>query len=123
MKSVLGFLPAAALLLGLALAGLPATAQQAAQQALRPPKPASPPAIAAAKEILQMKNATAMYAGRRARHRRADQGHADPQANLNYQKDLNEVAPIVAQKLDRQGEARSATAWRRSMPTSSPSRN
>ena len=81
----------AGLALGLAFANAAAGAQQAAAPA------ASPAAIAAAAEILVMKNASAMY------------GNAVPnivqqtkdqllQTNLNYQKDLNEVAVIVAQK-------------------------
>ena len=57
MKSVFRILPAAGLALALAMAALPAAAQQAAA----PPKAASPTAIAAAKEILAMKNASAMY--------------------------------------------------------------
>ena len=55
----------AGLVMGLALAGAPAHAQQpAAKQAAPAPtlKPASPAALAAAKEILTMKNANAMYA-------------------------------------------------------------
>jgi uncharacterized protein len=91
MKSFSQFLSAAGLALGLALTGVPAGAQVPAKQA-------SPAAVAAAKEILAMKNASAMYA------------NAVPsivqqakdvlvRANLNYQKDLNEVAVIVAQKL------------------------
>jgi uncharacterized protein len=90
MKSLSGILSAACLALGLALTALPAAAQQ--------PKPASPAAIAAAKEILTMKNASAMYAN-------AVPGLVQKtkdallQANLNYQKDLNEVAVIVAHKL------------------------
>jgi hypothetical protein len=98
MKSVLKFLPAATLVVGLALSAVPAMAQQAA-----PPK-ASPAAIAAAKEILTIKNAGAMYAG-------AVPGLVQKtkialtQQNLNYQKDLNEVAPIVEQQLaGRQNE-------------------
>jgi hypothetical protein len=95
MKSLSRILSAAGLALGLALAGAPAGAQQPAAPPL---KQASPAAIAAAKEILTMKNASAMYA------------NAGPnlvqqtkevllQNNLNYQKDLNEVAVIVAQSL------------------------
>ena len=90
MKSLSGILSAACLALGLALTALPAAAQQ--------PKPASPAAIAAAKEILMMKHADAMYAN-------AVPGLVQKtkdqllQSNLNYQKDLNEVAVIVAQKL------------------------
>jgi hypothetical protein len=97
MKRVLKFLPAATLAVGLVLSAAPAMAQSA------PPK-ASPAAIAAAKEILQIKNAAAMYAG-------AVPGMVEKtkgvlmQQNLNYQKDLNEVAPIVAQQLaGRQSE-------------------
>ena len=94
MKSVLRILPAAYLALGLALAGLPAGAQQA------PPalKQAAPAAIAAAKEILAMKNASAMYANAVPN---LVQQTKDVllQNNLNYQKDLNEVAVVVAQSL------------------------
>jgi hypothetical protein len=94
MKSVLKFLPAATLAVGLALAAAPAVAQQPAPAA---PK-STPAAIAAAREILQIKNAAAMYAN-------AVPGMVEKtkvaliQQNLNYQKDLNEVAPIVAQQL------------------------
>ena len=90
MKSLSGILSAACLALGLALTALPAAAQQ--------PKPPSPAAIAAAKEILELKKADAMYAN-------AVPGVVQQtkdallQTNLNYQKDLNEVAVIVAQKL------------------------
>jgi hypothetical protein len=102
MKRLSRTLSAAGLAMGLALAGVPAGAQQQAappkQQQPPPLKPASPAAIAAAKEILAMKNASAMYA------------NAVPnivqqtkevllQNNLNYQKDLNEVAVIVAQSV------------------------
>ncbi len=92
MKSLSRILSAAGLILGLALAGAPAGAQTAE-------KPASPAAIAAAKEILTMKNASAMYA---AAVPNIVQQTKDQllQSNLNYQKDLNEVAVIVAQKLN-----------------------
>jgi hypothetical protein len=90
---IAGRLVAAALVLatGWGLAVLPAKAQQ---------KPAAPSAAAIgyAKEILTMKNVGAMYA------------NAVPsvvqhtkdillQSNLNYQKDLNEAAVVVAQKM------------------------
>ena len=97
MKSLSRILSAAGLALGLALAGAPAWAQQPA--APPPPlKQASPAAIAAAKEIQAMKNASAMYANAVPN---LVQQTKDVllQNNLNYQKDLNEVAVIVAQKL------------------------
>jgi hypothetical protein len=93
MMSLARILSAAVLVLGLALAGLPAGAQQAA-----PLKPGSPAAIAAAKDILTMKNATAMYAS--AVPNIVEQTkNALIQSNLNYQKDLGEVAVIVAKSL------------------------
>ena len=93
MKSFARILSAAGLVLGLALTGVPAGAQQAP-----PLKPASPAAIAAAKEILAMKNASAMYASAVPNIVQKTKD-ALLQANLNYQKDLNEVAVVVAQKL------------------------
>ena len=101
MKSLSRILSAAGLALGLALTGVPAEAQQKNAPAAAPApaaKPASPAAIAAAKEILTMKNASAMYAN-------AVPGLVEQtkntlmQSNLNYQKDLNEVALIVAKNL------------------------
>ncbi len=62
------------------------------------PKPPTPAAIGYAKEILASKNVSAIYQG-------AVPGLVQRtkdvllQANLNYQKDLNEVAVIVAQRL------------------------
>ena len=94
MKSVLKIVPAACLAFALALGAAPATAQQQAAQ-LPPP---SPGAIAAAKEILTLKNASAMYAN-------AVPGMVEKVKatligqNLNYQKDLNELAPVVAKQL------------------------
>jgi hypothetical protein len=93
MKRLLRILSAAGLALGLALTGLPAGAQQPP-----PLKDASPAAIAAAEEILAMKNASGMYAN--AVPNIVQQTKETlMQSNLNYQKDLNEVAVIVAQKL------------------------
>jgi hypothetical protein len=97
MKSVFKMLPAAFVML--ALAGLPAGAQQAPGQAASPTlKPGTPAAMAAAREILAMKNAAAMYANAVPNivERTKD---TLLQSNLNYQKDLNEVAVIVAQRL------------------------
>ena len=90
MKSLSRVLSAAGLALGLVLAGIPAGAQQ--------PKAPSPAAIAAAKEILALKDVGRMYQ------------YAVPNVvaqtkdilvrnNLNYQKDLGEVAIVVAQNL------------------------
>jgi hypothetical protein len=77
----------------LAMAITAASAQAPAQL-----KPASPAAIAAAKEILVLKNASAMYASAVPNivQRTKD---SVIQNNLNYQKDLNEVAVIVAQTM------------------------
>jgi hypothetical protein len=99
MKIVFRILPVAgatlgmALGLGLALASPAAAQQPAAGQTL---KPGSPACMAGAREILAMKNAQAMYAG-------AVPGIVQQakdtlvQSNLNYQKDLNDVAVVVAQ--------------------------
>jgi hypothetical protein len=93
MKSVLKIVPAACLAFALVLGAVPATAQKQAAPAA--PSPAS---IAAAKEILTLKNASAMYAN-------AVPGMVEKVKatligqNLNYQKDLNELAPLVAKQL------------------------
>jgi uncharacterized protein len=101
MKSLSRILSAAGLALGLALTGAPADAQQKngpAAPSSAPLKPGSPAAIAAAKEILAMKNASAMYAN--AVPNLVEQTkNVLMQSNLNYQKDLNEVAVIVAKNL------------------------
>jgi uncharacterized protein len=98
MKSVFGIVAAAGLALGLALVSGPAAAQQPQQGAAPTLKPATPTCAAAAKEILTMKNAAAMYA--QAVPNIVTQTKDQlMQTNLNYQKDLNEVAVIVAQKL------------------------
>jgi hypothetical protein len=89
MKSLSKVLAAASLAVGLVFAG-GALAQQPAQP--------TPAAIASAKELLTLKHATAMYAN-------AVPGMVERtkttllQSNLNYQKDLNEVAVIVAKEL------------------------
>jgi|SRR5476651_2430147 uncharacterized protein len=101
MKYLSKVLAAAGLMMGLALAGVPAHAQQPAAKPAAPApglRPVSPAALAAAKEILTMKNANAMYAN--AVPNIVDQTkNALMQTNLNYQKDLNEVAVIVAKSL------------------------
>ncbi len=95
MKRLANIFSAAGLALGLALYGAPAGAQQPAAPPL---KQASPGAIAAAKEILAMKNANAIYASAVPNIVQKTKD-ALLQNNLNYQKDLNEVAVIVAQRL------------------------
>jgi hypothetical protein len=101
MKSLSRILSAAGLAMGLALTAIPAEAQQKnapAAPAATPLKAASPAALAAAKEILTMKNASAMYAN--AVPNLVEQTkNVLMQSNLNYQKDLNEVAIIVAKNL------------------------
>ena len=94
MKRLSRILSAASLVLGLALTGVPAGAQQ------QPPplKQASPAAMAAATEILTMKNASAIYANAVPNIVQQTKD-ALLRSNLNYQKDLNEVAVIVAQSL------------------------
>jgi uncharacterized protein len=99
MKSLSRILSAAGL--AVALTAVPAEAQQKAAPAAPATtqlKPGSPGAIAAAKEILAMKNAGAMYAN--AVPNLVEQTkNVLLQSNLNYQKDLNEVAVIVAKNL------------------------
>ncbi|KIZ36588.1 MULTISPECIES: DUF2059 domain-containing protein [Rhodopseudomonas] len=89
MKYLFNALFAAVIALGIAASGSQAQAQA---------KPPSPAALAAAKEILTMKNAAAMYASAVPNivQRTMD---ALLRNNLNYQKDLKEVALIVAKKL------------------------
>jgi hypothetical protein len=90
MKSLSRILSVAGLALGLVFAGVPAKAQTQAQP--------SPAAVAAAKEILAMKHASAMY--QNAVPNMVERTKETLIAsNLNYQKDLNEVAPIVAKNL------------------------
>jgi hypothetical protein len=93
MKSVLKIVPAACLAFALALGAVPATAQQ--QPAVQAPSAAS---IAAAREILTLKNANAMYANAVPGMVEKVKGTLIGQ-NLNYQKDLNELAPIIAKQL------------------------
>src|SRR5207244_10140100 len=101
MKGLSGILSAAGLAASLALSGVPVMAQQAAPKqgqaapATQPLKPATPAALAAAREILALKNASAMYAS--AVPNIVEQTKiALVQQNLNYQKDLGEVAVVVA---------------------------
>ena len=101
MKSFSRVASAAGLALGLALSAAPASAQQPAQKdgsGTAILKPASPAALAAAREILTMKNAGAMFAN--AVPNLVEQTkNGLTQQNLNYQKDLSEVALIVVKQL------------------------
>jgi hypothetical protein len=84
--------------MALALSGVPAMAQAQQQQPAVQIKPASPGAIAAAKELLDLKKAQAMYASAVPNivQRTKDSLLRN---NLNYQKDLNDVAVVVAKNL------------------------
>ena len=100
MKRFSGILSAVGLAAILALSGAPAMAQQAppAPAAKQPAKPPSPAALAAAREFLMMKNVGAMFA--KAVPSVVDQTkNALIQQNLNYQKDLGEVAVVVAKNM------------------------
>jgi hypothetical protein len=99
MKRLFRILSAAGLVMGLALGAVPAGAQQPP-----PLKDGTPAAIAAAKEILAMKHASAMYQA--AIPNIVEKTKlALLQQNLNYQKDLNEVAVIIGQQMaGRQNE-------------------
>lgn len=101
MKGLSGILSAGCVAAIVALSAAPAMAQQAAPKQGTPAAPAakrappSPAALSAAREFLMMKNVGAMFGG--AVPGVVDQiRNALTQQNLNYQKDLNEVAAIVA---------------------------
>src|SRR6201988_1760498 len=101
MKSLSRILSAAGLAMGFGLTAIPAEAQPKnapAAPAATPLKASSPAALAAAKEILTMKNASAMYANA-VPNLVQQTKNVLLQSNLNYQKDLNEVAVIVAKTL------------------------
>jgi hypothetical protein len=100
MTSFIRIFSAAGLALGVALTTVSVSAQQKAPAPAPAPslKEGSPAAIAAAKEILKMKNAAAMYANA-VPNIVLQTKESLLQSNLNYQKDLNEVAAIVAKNL------------------------
>ena len=89
MKTLSGMMLAASFAFGLALSTASAQA---------PAKPPSAAAVGYAKEILMMKNASAMYASAVPNivQRTKD---SILQNNLNYQKDLNEVSVVVAKQM------------------------
>jgi hypothetical protein len=93
MKSFLKILPAAGLLLAV---GMPASAQQ--KQAAPAPalKQCSPAAKDAASEILKFKGASSLYANV-IPNVVLQTKESLLSSNLNLQKDLNEVATIIAQ--------------------------
>ena len=85
----------AALALGLALSPLPASAQQ--QQPAPQLKPVSASAMQAARDLLAVKNVSMVYNG--AVPNIIERAKAQLLANnLNYQKDLNEIAQTIAQE-------------------------
>ena len=96
MKSVLKFLAATGVLVGLSLS-VPANAQQQAPQAPQL-KPCTPAAQQAATEILTFKKAKSLYANI-VPNIVMQTKDTLMTSNLNLQKDLNEVAPIIAQSL------------------------
>ena len=98
MKRASPILLAASLAFALASSALPASAQQPAAQQAAPLKPASPSAIAAAKDLLAVKNVNQIYAQAVPNivQRTKDAFLAN---NLSYQKDLDEVAVVVAKSL------------------------
>ncbi len=91
----------AAVVFGLALSGMSAQAQAPKAAAAPPPPPAS--AIAAATELLAIKKANTVYQGivPTVIQRTKD---AIMQNNLNYQKDLDEVAVKLAAELANRRE-------------------
>ena len=94
MKRLSGFLLGFGVALALAFSPLPAGAQQPPPAA--PLKPVSPSAMQAARDLLTVKGVNQVYANAIPNivQRAKDQFLAN---NLSYQKDLNEVALMVAQ--------------------------
>ena len=97
MTNVLKILPTAGLFLGLSLAGLPASAQQGAPAGPAPAlKQCSAAAMDSAREVLKFKNASSIYANI-VPNVVLQTKESLMASNLNLQKDLNEVATIIAQ--------------------------
>jgi hypothetical protein len=94
MKRLSGFLLGFSVALALAFSPQPAGAQQPPPAA--PLKPVSPSAMQAARDLLTVKGVNQVYANAIPNivQRAKDQFLAN---NLSYQKDLNEVAVMVAQ--------------------------
>jgi hypothetical protein len=98
MKYLSQMLVAGTFAVGLALSGVAAQAQTAAPAPKQELKPVSPSAMAAAKELLALKNAQAMYASAIPNIVQRTKANL-LQNNLNYQKDLDEVALVIAKDL------------------------
>jgi len=98
MKGPSQILLAAGVALSLAFSALPAAAQQPAAPQQPELKPVSASAMQAARDLLAVKNVTQVYAAAVPNiiTRTKDQFLAN---NLNYQKDLNEVAATVAKTM------------------------
>jgi uncharacterized protein len=96
MKRSSGIWLAVGMALCLALSPLPASAQQQPAAPQAPLKPVSASALQAARDLLAVKNVTQIYAG--AVPNIIERAKAQLLANnLNYQKDLNEIAVTIAQ--------------------------
>lgn len=95
MKYLSQMLIAGGMAVGFALSGVAAQAQTAAPA--QQTKPVSPSAMAAAKELLTLKNAHAMYASAIPNIVQRTKANL-LQNNLNYQKDLDEVALVIAKE-------------------------
>ena len=96
MKASWGILLAAGMGLGVAFSTLPATAQQAAAPAQQL-KPVSPSAMQAARDLLAVKNVSQIYANAVASIIERVKAQL-LSSNLNYQKDLNEIATVIAKQ-------------------------
>jgi len=102
MKSVLKVLPVAALALGLVFGGLVFGTVPAAAQQPAPPKP-SPAAMALAKEIMDLKKINAIWSEYVPEIVGVVRNGLISQ-HMPLQKDVNEVAPAVAQQLAARGQ-------------------
>lgn len=110
MKNLSQLMFAGSLAVGLALSGSVALAQAPAPAQQAQAAPASPAAIAAAKELLSLKSAQAMYASAIPNIvQRTKAGLL--QNNLNYQKEMDEVAQVIAKEFaGRESEVSDAMA-------------
>lgn len=98
MKYLSQMLIAGGVAVGLALSGAAVQAQTPAPPPKLDLKPVSPAAMAAAKELLTLKSAQVMYASAIPNIVQRTKANL-LQGNLNYQKDLDEVAIVIAKDL------------------------